>query len=73
MNIFFKKKIGLYKIYIKLKQNVNEITTEVIYKIIRFTQYIIITRGIYRLNITDKKKQIGVVQHYSSRRRDGGR
>lgn len=34
---FLKKKIGLYKIYIKLKQNVNEITTEVIYKIIRFT------------------------------------
>lgn len=66
--IFFEKKIGLYKIYIKLKQNVNEITTEVIYKIIRFTQYIIITRGIYRLNITDKKKRMGVVQHHSGPR-----
>lgn len=57
MNIFWKKKLGLYKIYIKLKQNVNEITTEVIYKIIRFTQYIIITRGIYRLKLQTRRSR----------------
>jgi len=62
----------LYKIYIKLKQNVNEITTEVIYKIIRFTQYIIITSGIYRLNITDKKKQMGVAQYHTVHDDDSG-